>query len=82
MAPKKSRAQLEMESQQKAKAASKQAKAEARKGAGERKAAKAVKPRKDNVSQLTDDFSKSESSQSDESGAIGGGSSGVSATED
>lgn len=50
VAPKKIRAQLEMESQQRSEVASKQAKAEAKKLAEEKKTAKAMKLRKDDVS--------------------------------
>lgn len=58
IAPKKTRAQLEMESQQKREIASKQAKAEAKIRAQEKKTAKAMQPRKEDVSQLIDDFSE------------------------
>ena len=58
VAPKKTRAQLEMESQQKSEAALKQAKAEGKRQEEEKKIAKAMKPRKDDVSQLVDSFSE------------------------
>lgn len=60
---KKTWAQLEMESQQKMEARMKEAKNEAKKAAEGRKIAKAMKPRKDDVSQLADDFSELGSSQ-------------------
>ena len=60
---KKSRARLEMESQQQIEDEIKRTKIEAKKTAEERKFAKATKPRKDDVSQLIDDFSKLGSSQ-------------------
>ena len=50
MVAKKSKAQLELESQQRADQAAKQARAEERKNAAARKVAKTMKPRKDNVS--------------------------------
>lgn len=56
IAPKKMRAQLDMKSQQKAKAALKQANAKAKTAAKERKVTKTLKPRKDDVLQMTDDF--------------------------
>ena len=63
MVAKKSKAQLELESQQRADQAAKQARAEERKNAAARKVAKTMKPRKDNVSQLSDAFSELRSSQ-------------------
>ena len=63
MVAKKSKAQLELESQQRADQAAKQARAEERKNAATRKVAKTMKPRKDNVSQLSDAFSELRSSQ-------------------
>ena len=60
---KKSKAQLELESQQRADQAAKQASAEERKNAAARKVAKTMKPRKDDVSQLRDAFSELRSSQ-------------------
>lgn len=45
-----------MESQQRSEIASKQAKAEAKIQAQEKKTAKAMQPRKEDVSQLIDDF--------------------------
>ena len=47
-----------MESQQKSEAALKQAKAEGKRQEEEKKIAKAMKPRKDDVSQLVDSFSE------------------------
>ena len=47
-----------MESQQKSEAALKQAKAEGKRQAEEKKIAKAMKSRKDDVSQLVDSFSE------------------------
>lgn len=47
-----------MESQQKSEAASKQAKSEVKRRAEEKKIAKAMKPRKDDVSQMIDSFSE------------------------
>lgn len=58
IAPKKSRAQLEMEFQQRSEIAEKQAKAEAKILAQENKTAKSMRLRKDDVSQLVDDFSE------------------------
>ena len=63
MVAKKSKAQLELESQQRADQAAKQARAEERKNAAARKVAKTMEPRKDNVSQLSDAFSELRSSQ-------------------
>ena len=63
MVTKKSKAQLELESQQRADQAAKQARAEERKNTATRKVAKTMKPRKDNVSQLSDAFSELRSSQ-------------------
>ena len=60
---KKSKAQLELESQQRADQAAKQARAEERKNAAARKVAKTMMPRKDDVSQLRDAFSELRSSQ-------------------
>lgn len=57
VAAKKTRAQLEIESQQRMKARMKEAKTEAKKAAEGRKIAKAKQPRKDDVSQLVNDFS-------------------------
>lgn len=58
VAPKKSRAQLEMESQQKSEIAEKQAKTQAKKLAQEKQTAKAMRLRNYDVSQLVDDFSE------------------------
>lgn len=58
IAPKKTRAQLEMESQQKFEIASKQAKAEAKVRAQEKKTAKTMQPKKEDVLQLINDFSE------------------------
>ena len=60
---KKSKAQLEMESQQRAEQTAKQVRAEERKNAAARKVAKSMKPRKEDVSQLIDEFSELRSSQ-------------------
>ena len=60
---KKSKAQLELESQQRAEQTAKQVRAEERKNAAARKAAKSMKPRKEDVSQLVDEFSELRSSQ-------------------
>ena len=60
---KKSRAQLEMESQQRMEAEIKRTKIEAKKAAEGKKITKAMKPRKEDVSQLIDDFSELGSSQ-------------------
>ena len=60
---KKTKAQLELESQQRAEQVAKQARAEERKNAAARKVAKTMKPRKDDVSQLVDEFSELGSSQ-------------------
>lgn len=63
MAAKKTRAQLKMELQQKMEARMKEAKNKAKKVAEERKIAEALKPQKDDVLQLVDDFSELSSSQ-------------------
>ena len=60
---KKSKAQLVLESQQRADQAAKQARAGERKNAAARKVAKTMKPRKDDVSQMSDAFSELRSSQ-------------------
>ena len=60
---KKSKAQLELESQQRVEKSVKQARAEARKETAMRKVAKTMKPRKDDVSQLADEFLELKSSQ-------------------
>ena len=60
---KKSKAQLELKSQQRADQAAKQARTEERKNAAARKIAKTMKPRKNDVSQLSDAFSELRSSQ-------------------
>ena len=61
---KKSKAQLELESQQRVEKSVKQARAQARKETAMRKVAKTMKPRKDDVSQLADEFLELKSSQS------------------
>ena len=61
---KKSKAQLELESQQRVEKSIKQAGAQARKETAMREVAKTMKPRKDNVSQLADEFLELKSSQS------------------
>ena len=61
---KKSKAQLELESQQRVEKSVKQAGAQARKETAMREVAKTMKPRKDNVSQLADEFLELKSSQS------------------
>ena len=60
---KKSKALLELESQQKTEQADKQARAEAKKQAAAMKIARTMKPRKKDVSQLIDEFSELRSSQ-------------------
>ena len=60
---KKSKAQLELESQQRVEKSVKQARAQARKETAMRKVAKTMKPRKDDVSQLADKFLELKSSQ-------------------
>ena len=60
---KKSKAQLEMESQQRVEQTAKQVRAEEKKNAAARKVAKNMKPRKEDVSQLIDEFSELRSSQ-------------------
>ena len=61
VAQKKTRAQMEMESQHRAEVASKQAKAESKRAAEEKKVAKTMKARKEDVSQLVDGLSEFES---------------------
>lgn len=58
IASKKTQVQLEMESQQRSEIAEKQAKTEAKILAQKKKTAKVMKLRKDDVSQLVDDFSE------------------------
>lgn len=60
---KKSKAQLELESQQRAKQTAKQVRAEERKNVEARKVAKSMKPRKEDVLQLVDEFSELRLSQ-------------------
>ena len=60
---KKPKAQLELESQQRVEKSVKQARAQARKETAMRKVAKSMKPRKDDVSQLADEFLELKSSQ-------------------
>ena len=62
MLAKKPKARLELKSQQRANQAAKQARAVG-KNAAARKVAKTMKPRKDDVSQLSDAFSELRSSQ-------------------
>ena len=60
---KKSKAQLELGSQQRVEKSVKQARAQARKETVMKKVAKPMKPRKDDVSQLADEFLKLKPSQ-------------------
>ena len=60
---KKSKAQLELESQQRVEKLVKQARAQARKETAMRKVTRIMKPRKDDVSQVTDEFLELKSSQ-------------------
>ena len=60
---KKSKAQLELRSQQKVEKSVKQARDQARKETAMRKVAKTMKLRKDDVSQLADEFLELKSSQ-------------------
>ena len=60
---KKSKAQLELESQERVEKSVKQIRTQARKETTMRKVAKTMKPRKDDVSQLIDEFLGLKSSQ-------------------